>query len=477
MRSLVDGSTNQSGQLWGRVPEPWRGRLSLLGEMASKRGMPAAIVGGCVRDLVLNLSPKDWDVVVEGPVAPLVREVSAALSARLVEHPRFRTFTLHFADGTHLDVATARTETYPKPGALPVVSGSTLREDSRRRDFTSNALYLPLLPNAGDILDPTGGQEDMKAGVLRVLHDQSFVDDPTRLYRAARYAARYGWAVEAQTQALVQKAVNEDRPRSVSRVRLRHELFHLLEEEKPASALRLTWDWGLWKFWDETWVFVEERSQKVLTLPQESPPVQRLALFFRIRSLTFLVDFSSEKIEFDLFYDENLSMTPLIPVLSGMRPTGKLHLGNYWGALVPWINLQNGGKHQCYFMVADLHALTTGYEDTKDLQQNIYDMVLDWLAAGLDPEKSVLFVQSRVPEHSELSLIFSMITPLGWLERIPTYKEQLREITGREITTHGFLGYPVLQAADILLYKAQAVPVGEDQLSHLGADPRNCSAF
>jgi tryptophanyl-tRNA synthetase len=160
-------------------------------------------------------------------------------------------------------------------------------------------------------------------------------------------------------------------------------------------------------------------------------------------------------------------MNSLIPVLSGMRPTGKLHLGNYWGALVPWINLQNGGKHQCYFMVADLHALTTGYEDTKDLQANIHDMVLDWLAAGLDPEKSVMFVQSQLPEHSELSLLFSMITPLGWLERIPTYKEQLREITGREITTHGFLGYPVLQAADILLYKAQAVPVGEDQLSHL----------
>ena len=160
-------------------------------------------------------------------------------------------------------------------------------------------------------------------------------------------------------------------------------------------------------------------------------------------------------------------MSPLIPVLSGMRPTGKLHLGNYWGALVPWLHLQNGGKHQCYFMVADLHALTTGYEDTKDLQANIHDMVLDWLAAGLDPEKSVLFVQSQLPEHSELSLIFSMITPLGWLERIPTYKEQLREISGREITTHGFLGYPVLQAADILMYKAQAVPVGEDQLSHL----------
>lgn len=279
MRGLADGSENQNRNLWDRVPEPWRGRLSCLGEMASKRKMPAAIVGGCVRDLVLNLSPKDWDVVVEGPVAPLVRDVSAALSARLVEHPRFRTFTLHFGDGRHLDVATARTETYPKPGALPVVRGSSLREDARRRDFSSNALYLPLLPNAGDILDPTGGRDDMKAGVLRVLHDQSFVDDPTRLYRAARYAARYGWAVEAQTQALIQKAVNEDRPRTVSRVRLRHELFRLLEEKDPTAALRLTWDWGLWKFWDETWVFAEERSQKVLTVHRESPPVQRLAVF------------------------------------------------------------------------------------------------------------------------------------------------------------------------------------------------------
>lgn len=154
-------------------------------------------------------------------------------------------------------------------------------------------------------------------------------------------------------------------------------------------------------------------------------------------------------------------------IISGMRPSGRLHLGNYWGALEPWVRHQNGGEFQCYFMVADLHALTTGYEDTKDIQSNIRDMVLDWLAAGLDPAKSVIFVQSRVPEHAELALLFSMITPLGWLERIPTYKDQLRELAGREITTHGFLGYPVLQTADILLYKADTVPVGEDQLSHV----------
>ncbi len=153
--------------------------------------------------------------------------------------------------------------------------------------------------------------------------------------------------------------------------------------------------------------------------------------------------------------------------LSGMRPSGKLHLGNYWGALSRWLEMQNSGQYHCYFMVADLHALTTGYEETKGLKSNVEEMVLDWLAAGLDPQKSVIFQQSRVMEHAELALLFSMITPLGWLERIPTYKEQLRELEGREIATHGFLGYPVLQAADILVYKADAVPVGEDQLSHI----------
>jgi tryptophanyl-tRNA synthetase len=158
---------------------------------------------------------------------------------------------------------------------------------------------------------------------------------------------------------------------------------------------------------------------------------------------------------------------PQKTILSGMRPTGKLHLGNYWGALSRWLELQNNPEYRCFFMVADLHALTTGYADTKGLKKNIEEMVLDWLAAGLDPEKSVIFQQSRVPEHAELALLFSMITPLGWLERIPTYKEQLRELSEREIATHGFLGYPVLQTADILLYKAHGVPVGEDQLSHV----------
>ncbi len=152
-------------------------------------------------------------------------------------------------------------------------------------------------------------------------------------------------------------------------------------------------------------------------------------------------------------------------VLSGMRPTGPLHLGHLVGALENWKTLQ--ASHECYFMVADLHALMGEYENPSEIARNSIEMVIDWLACGIDPEKSVLFVQSEIPEHAELALILGMLTPLGWLERNPTYKEQLREVAGRDLTTYGFLGYPVLQAADILLYKADKVPVGEDQVAHL----------
>jgi tryptophanyl-tRNA synthetase len=152
-------------------------------------------------------------------------------------------------------------------------------------------------------------------------------------------------------------------------------------------------------------------------------------------------------------------------ILSGMRPTGKLHIGHILGALKNWVRLQD--EYQCYYMVADLHALTSEYEDTGKMQDNIREMVIDWLACGIDPAKSTLLVQSRIPEHSELHLILSMITPVSWLERCPTYKEQMHEIKGKDLSTYGFLGYPVLQAADITLYKASVVPIGEDQLPHL----------
>ncbi|NPV52310.1 MAG: tryptophan--tRNA ligase [Firmicutes bacterium] len=152
-------------------------------------------------------------------------------------------------------------------------------------------------------------------------------------------------------------------------------------------------------------------------------------------------------------------------VFSGMRPTGRLQLGNYFGALKNWVDMQD--DYECYFGVVDWHALTTGYEDTSEIRDNTREMVVDWLAAGLDPEKSVIIRQSDIKEHAELQLLFSMITPLGWLERCPTYKEQLHQLEGRDIMTYGFLGYPVLMAADILAYKAEAVPVGEDQLPHV----------
>ncbi|MBI5631022.1 MAG: tryptophan--tRNA ligase [Elusimicrobia bacterium] len=153
-------------------------------------------------------------------------------------------------------------------------------------------------------------------------------------------------------------------------------------------------------------------------------------------------------------------------LMSGMRPTGRLHVGNYWGALSNWVGLQE--KHACYFAVADWHMLTTGYADTGRLQENIREMALDWLAAGLDPEKCVMFKQSAVPEHAELALLLSMITPLSWLENNPTFKEQLQELSNaKDLHTHGFLGYPVLQAADILLYRAGLVPIGHDQLPHV----------
>src|SRR5579871_1227520 len=152
-------------------------------------------------------------------------------------------------------------------------------------------------------------------------------------------------------------------------------------------------------------------------------------------------------------------------VLSGMRPTGPLHLGNYHGALRNWVELQY--QYECYFFIADWHALTTGYEDTAQLPQHVHAVLVDWLAAGLNPGVATLFIQSHVPEHAELQLLLSMITPLGWLERVPTYKDQQEALKDKDLATFGFLGYPLLQSADILLYRAAFVPVGEDQVAHV----------
>ena len=152
-------------------------------------------------------------------------------------------------------------------------------------------------------------------------------------------------------------------------------------------------------------------------------------------------------------------------VLSGMRPTGRLHLGHLHGVLNNWVKLQH--EYECFFFVADWHALTTHYDDSVSLEQNVIDMVIDWLAVGVNPGSAALFVQSRVPEHAELHLLLSMITPLGWLERVPSYKDQQDKLQERDLATYGFLGYPLLQAADILMYRAGYVPVGADQVAHV----------
>ena len=152
-------------------------------------------------------------------------------------------------------------------------------------------------------------------------------------------------------------------------------------------------------------------------------------------------------------------------VLSGMRPTGSLHLGHYHGVLKNWVKLQ--AEYPCFFFVADWHALTTHYESPEVIQNSVWEMVIDWLAAGVDPTQATLFIQSKVPEHAELFLLLSMGTPLGWLERVPTYKDQIEKLREKDLQTYGFLGYPLLQAADILIYRAQHVPVGEDQIPHV----------
>ncbi len=157
--------------------------------------------------------------------------------------------------------------------------------------------------------------------------------------------------------------------------------------------------------------------------------------------------------------------TERIRILSGMRPTGKLHLGNFHGALSNWLRLQDEGE--CFFFIADWHALTTDYATPEKIKENTWDIILDWLSVGLDPERCTMFIQSEVQDHAELYLLLGMITPVSWLERNPTYKEQQQQLTGKDLSTYGFLGYPVLQAADIIIYRANGVPVGKDQLPHI----------
>jgi tryptophanyl-tRNA synthetase len=169
----------------------------------------------------------------------------------------------------------------------------------------------------------------------------------------------------------------------------------------------------------------------------------------------------------DRHMSEQQSITSKPRVLSGMRPTGKLHLGNYMGALANWVKLQDSGLYECYFFIADWHALTSDYADPSQILPNVQDVMLDYLASGLDPARSVLFLQSKVLQHAELNLLLGMITPLSWLERVPSYKEQQENLTNKDLSNYGFLGYPLLMASDILLYQPKFVPVGNDQTAHV----------
>ncbi len=275
--------TIDSRTVWARVPPLWRARLERLGEEARRRGERAALVGGCLRDLILDVPPKDWDVVVEGNASPLVRQLADGESAGVRSHPAFLTFTMTYPDGASLDVATARKETYVRPAALPSVRSAPLEEDAARRDFSINALYLFLPPGRGELWDPAGGLSDLENGRVRALHDKSFVDDPTRIYRAARYAGRYGWRVEETTLEWIRRAAKENRPAALSPVRRRNELFLLLGEGNPVPALKLLWEWGLWKNWDQGWSLTNELADQLKAAPPGDLLAVRLALLLTSR--------------------------------------------------------------------------------------------------------------------------------------------------------------------------------------------------
>lgn len=244
----------KKADLLAGVPPLWKARFDFLGRAAEKRGLPLCLVGGCVRDLMLRRPPLDWDVVVQGPAAGLVQDALGKFGGEMVHHPSFLTYTIAFSDGTSLDVATARQETYVQPAALPLVEPAGLSEDFLRRDFTVNAMAAHITPKRwGDLEDPFNGRADLKRGTLRVLHEKSFVDDPTRLFRAARYAGRYGWSMDAKTKRLAADAVARRGPASLTPARLRTELEKVLMERDAVPAAALHWKLGLSTFWSGSW--------------------------------------------------------------------------------------------------------------------------------------------------------------------------------------------------------------------------------
>ena len=261
-----------------KVPEPWLTRFKTLGAVRNNGVKAVVLVGGCVRDMILGRAPADWDVLADGDAGPLLVEAEKRFQvAKTVRHAAFLTATVHFSDGTALDVATARTETYPRPAALPVVKPAPLAEDFHRRDFTVNAMAVHLTPDRwGELEDPLRGREDLEKGTIRALHDRSFSDDPTRIFRAARYAGRYGWTVEPRTMDRIREALRENLPALLSPARRRNELTHLLTESDAGLAMKLLWDWGAWKYWSPSFHWTPAVAT-ALSAPSDAPLIPRLA--------------------------------------------------------------------------------------------------------------------------------------------------------------------------------------------------------
>jgi tRNA nucleotidyltransferase (CCA-adding enzyme) len=236
--------------------------------IADRRLQRGVIVGGCVRDLLLNRSSGDVDLMFEPPVAPLVDELAAACDAAIVSHPRFMTFTLKGKNGWKVDVVTARTESYPVPAQLPAVTPSTLEEDFCRRDFTINAMACLISGAAvGDLLDPLHGRSDLDDKTIRALHSRSFEDDPTRIFRAARFAGRFGFRIETETQKWIDAAIAEKRPLALSPVRRRHEFELILKEADPTPALELLESWNALRFLHPAWFNLPKAKLKLSSAP------------------------------------------------------------------------------------------------------------------------------------------------------------------------------------------------------------------
>jgi len=266
-----------------KIPAEYLSLIEKVRGLADKNNQGAALVGGIVRDLILDRNILDVDVVLEPPAEPLVKTLAETLKAKIVSHEKFLTFTLHVGTQSRLDIATAREESYPEPGKLPVVRPSDLGNDLKRRDFSINAIAVWLNKNKfGTLLDPFSGVSDIKKKIIRVLHDKSFEDDPTRIFRAARFAGRFGFLLDNKTERLLFKAIAEKRPALLSPVRLRHEFELILKEENPLESLRLLDKWRALYFIHPEWVLLLEHIETMGKISDsKNRLVDRLKIWFK----------------------------------------------------------------------------------------------------------------------------------------------------------------------------------------------------